>query len=201
MVEVAAEKNDKGRAGDPAAAARRRAMTLKLRQARQTLTTNSIDFTGQYASLARLFANSVAGATPAMALVALAVGAIACYWVPAPKVVSWGVLLAVSLAVRYGLAIAFLDLPEPEKASARLAAQIHRRRDLRRRRLGAAGRPAAAIARPQRPHLRAGRAAAGLGHDGDGRLGDPLRRRRRPAADGDRDRLRARADDARAGAA
>ena len=96
MVEVAAEKFDKGRASAPAAAARRRAMTLKLRQARQTLTTNTIDFTGQYASLARLFANSVAGATPAMALVALAVGAIAFYWVPAPKVVSWGVLLAAS---------------------------------------------------------------------------------------------------------
>src|SRR5450631_1091791 len=106
MVEVAAEKYDKGRAGDPAVAARRRAMTLKMRQARQTLTTNTFDFTGQYASLARLFANSVAGATPAMALVAVAVGAIALYWVPAPKVISWGVLLVVSLAVRYGLAIA-----------------------------------------------------------------------------------------------
>ena len=70
MGEVAAEKSDKGRANDPVAAARRRAMTLKLRQARQTLTTNSIDFAGQYASLARLFANSVVGATPVMALVA-----------------------------------------------------------------------------------------------------------------------------------
>jgi len=117
MVEVAAEKNDKGRASDPVAAARRRAMTLKLRQARQTLTTNSIDFAGQYASLARLFANSVVGATPVMALVALAVGAIACSWVPPSKVVTWGVLLVASLAVRYGLAIAYLDLPEPEKLS------------------------------------------------------------------------------------
>ena len=118
MVEVAAEKNDKGRAGDPAAAARRRAMTLKLRQTRQSLTTSSVDFTGQYNSLARLFANSVAGATPAMALVALAVGAVACYWVPAARVMAWGTLLAASLAVRYGLALAFLDTPEPERAIA-----------------------------------------------------------------------------------
>jgi two-component system cell cycle sensor histidine kinase PleC len=118
MVEVAAEKFDKGRASDPTAAARRRAMTLKLRQARQTLTTNSIDFAGQYASLARLFANSLAGATPAIALVALAVGAIACTWVAPSKVVTWGVLLVASLAVRYGLAVAYLDLPEAEKASA-----------------------------------------------------------------------------------
>ena len=117
MVEVAAEKNDRGRASDPVAAARRRAMTLKLRQARQTLTTNSIDFAGQYASLARLFANSVASAAPVMALVALAVGAIACTWVPPTKVVTWGVLLVASLAVRYGLAVAYLDLPEPEKLS------------------------------------------------------------------------------------
>jgi two-component system cell cycle sensor histidine kinase PleC len=118
MVEVAAEKNDKGRSGDPAAAARRRAMTLKLRQTRQSLTTSSVDFTGQYNSLARLFANSVAGATPAMALVALAVGAVACYWVPASRVMAWGTLLAASLAVRYGLALAFLDTPEPERAIA-----------------------------------------------------------------------------------
>ena len=117
MVEVAAEKFDKGRASDPAAAARRRAMTLKLRQARQTLTTNSIDFSGQYASLARLFANSVTSAAPVMALVALAVGAIACAWVPPIKVVTWGVLLVASLAVRYGLAVAYLDLPEQEKVS------------------------------------------------------------------------------------
>jgi two-component system cell cycle sensor histidine kinase PleC len=92
-------------------------MTLKLRQARQALTTNSIDFAGQYGSLARLFANSATNATPAITLVALAVGAIACTWVPAPKVMTWGVLLAVSLAVRYGLAVAFLDLPEQEKTS------------------------------------------------------------------------------------
>ena len=117
MVEVAAEKNDKGRASDPAAAARRRTMTIKLRHARQTLTTSSVDFAGQYGSLARLFANSIAGATPAMALVAIAVGAIACYFVPTPKVIAWGVLIVASLAVRYGLAVAFLDLPELEHAS------------------------------------------------------------------------------------
>ncbi len=78
MVVVAAERIDKARASDPAAAARRRTMTLKLRQARQALTTDSVDFTGQYNSLARLFAHSIAGATPVIALVGLAVGAIAC---------------------------------------------------------------------------------------------------------------------------
>ena len=93
-------------------------MTLKVRQARHALTTSPIDFSGQYASLARLFAASIAGATPAMALVALAVGGIACVWVPTPKVMIWGTLLAASLAVRYGLAIAFFDSPEPERASA-----------------------------------------------------------------------------------
>ena len=117
MVEVGAERLDKGRASDPAASARRRAMTLKLRQARQALTTDSIDFGSQYASLARLFANSITGATPVIALVALAVGAIACAWVPPAKVAIWGMLLAASLAVRYGLAVAFLDTPDMERAS------------------------------------------------------------------------------------
>jgi two-component system cell cycle sensor histidine kinase PleC len=118
MVVVAAERNDKARAGDPAAAARRRTMTLKLRQARQALTTDSIDFTSQFSSLARLFANSITGATPVIALVASAVGAIACAWVPLAKVTIWGALLAASLAVRYGLAIAFLDAGEAERATA-----------------------------------------------------------------------------------
>ena len=118
MVVVAADRNDKARASDPAAAARRRTMTLKLRQARQALTTDSIDFTSQYSSLARLFANSIAGATPVIALVALAVGAIACAWVPFAKVSIWGGLLAASLAVRYGLAIAFLDTGEAERVTA-----------------------------------------------------------------------------------
>jgi two-component system cell cycle sensor histidine kinase PleC len=117
MVVVAAERIDKARASDPAAAARRRTMTLKLRQARQALTTDSVDFTGQYNSLARLFAHSIAGATPVIALVGLAVGAIACAWVPLAKVAIWGTLIVASLAVRYGLAIAFLDTSEAERAT------------------------------------------------------------------------------------
>ncbi len=117
MSEVSAEKIDRGRASDPASAARRRKMTIKLKQARQSLTSNSVDFPGQYASLARLFAHSVMSATPAMALVVSAVGATACLWVAVPKVVAWGSLLAAALAVRYALGVAFLDSPDAEKMS------------------------------------------------------------------------------------
>jgi len=118
MSEVSAEKIDRGRASDPASAARRRKMTIKLKQARQSLTSNSVDFSGQYASLARVFAHSVMSATPAMALVVSAVGATACLWVALPKVVAWGSLLAAALAVRYALGVAFLDSPDAERMSA-----------------------------------------------------------------------------------
>ncbi len=117
MSEVSAEKIDRGRNGDSTAAARRRQMTIKLKQARQSLTSNSVDSSGQYASLARLFAHSAMSATPAMALVVLAVGFTACLWVPLPKVMIWGGLLAAALAVRYGLAVAFLDSADGEKTS------------------------------------------------------------------------------------
>ncbi len=117
MSEVSAEKIDRRRNGDPAAAARRRKMTIKLKHARQSLTSNSVDFSGQYASLARLFAHSAMSATPAMALVVIAVGATAGLWVPFPKVMTWGALLAAALAVRYGLGVAFLDSPDAEKTS------------------------------------------------------------------------------------
>ncbi|MGO4872712.1 MAG: sensor histidine kinase [Roseiarcus sp.] len=117
MSEVSAEKIDRGRGGDPAAAARRRKMTIKLRHARQSLTSNSIDSAGQYASLVRLFAHSVMSATPAMVLVVIAVGVTASLWVPAPKVMTWGGLLAAALAVRYGLGVAFLDSSDSEKIS------------------------------------------------------------------------------------
>ena len=117
MSEVSAEKIDRRGAGDPTAAARRRTMTIKLKHARQSLTNNSIDFSGQYASLVRLFANSVMSATPAMALVVIAVGATACLWVPAPKIITWSSLLAAALAVRYGLGVALFDAPDVDKAS------------------------------------------------------------------------------------
>ena len=114
MSKVSAETIDKGRGGDPASAARRRKMTLKLKQARQTLTSNSVDYSSQYASLARLFAQSAMSATPAMALVVAAVGATACLWVPAPQVLMWVSLLAAAFAVRYGLGVAFANSPDVE---------------------------------------------------------------------------------------
>ncbi len=118
MSEVSAERIDKGRNGDPASAARRRKMTIKLKHARQSLTSNSIDISGQYASLARLFAQSVMSATPAMALVVIAVGATACLWVSLPQMTVWGGLVAAALAVRCGLGIALVGSPNAEKRSA-----------------------------------------------------------------------------------
>src|SRR5271163_753626 len=116
MSEVSTEQVDKVRAGDPASAARRRKMTIKLKHARQSLTSNSVDYSGQYASLARLFAQSVMSATGAMALVEIAVGATACLWVPAPRIIFWAALLGIALAVRYGLGAAFGAASDSDKA-------------------------------------------------------------------------------------
>ena len=116
MSEASAETVDKDRDGDPAAA-RRRKMTIKLKHARQTLTSSSVDYSGQYASLARLFAQSAISATPAMALVVAAVGTTACLWVPASRVVMWVALLAAAFAVRYGLSVAFQNGNEAEPGS------------------------------------------------------------------------------------
>ncbi len=114
MSQVSAELIEKSRGPDPASAARRRKMSIKLKHARQTLTSNSIDYSSQYASLARLFAQSVTSATPAMALVVITVGVTACLWVPAPRVVFWGSLVAAAFAVRYGLGVAFRNAADAE---------------------------------------------------------------------------------------
>ena len=119
MSEVSAEKIDRRGAGDPTAAARRRTMTIKLKHARQFAHQQLHHFSGQYARLVRLFANSVderdagdgAGRDRGWRHSVL-VGSRAqdhhLEQLCSPR----------SLAVRYGLGVAFFDTPEAEKASA-----------------------------------------------------------------------------------
>src|SRR5271168_2080151 len=68
MSEVTAQMIEQGRGRDPGAASRRRKMNMKLRHARQTLTSAEGDHSGPYDSLVRLFAKSAKLATPAFAV-------------------------------------------------------------------------------------------------------------------------------------
>ncbi len=111
MSEVTAEMIEKGRTLDPASATRRRKMTIKIRQAREKLTTAS-DRTAP--DLLRLFAQSQKSATPFLCLMVMAIGLTALIWVPAPLVLGWSALAAVAMAVLYGLSVAFLDVSSPE---------------------------------------------------------------------------------------
>jgi two-component system cell cycle sensor histidine kinase PleC len=118
MSEVTAEMIENGRARDPASASRRRKMTIKMRQAREKLTTSN-DRASLYAPhLLRLFAQSHRSATPAMCALILAIGASALMWVPAPMVLGWASLVFMAMALLYGFSVAFLDR-NPEEADVR----------------------------------------------------------------------------------
>jgi two-component system cell cycle sensor histidine kinase PleC len=119
MSEVTAEMIEKGRGGDPEEAARRRKMNIKLRHARQTLTSASGDYVGPYDSLVRLFAQSVRSATFAVVLLTVGVAMAAQFWAPPRQVLLWAAISLMAQALRHALGLAYLSLRDPEKAARR----------------------------------------------------------------------------------
>ena len=119
MSEVTAEMIEKGRHGDPIEAARRRKMNIKLKHARQTLTSSPGDYAGPYDSLVRLFAQSAESSTAAVGLLMLAVGFAAQNWSPLTQVLLWEILALTMLGLRYLLGVRYLALPDPEKVAGR----------------------------------------------------------------------------------
>ena len=114
MSEVTAEMIENGRARDPGSAARRRKMTLKMRQAREKLTTAN-DGASPYApDLVRLFAQGHKSAMPVMCLLATIIGVSALMWVPTIMVLCWIALVCIAMALNYGFSVAFLDLSSEE---------------------------------------------------------------------------------------
>ena len=174
MSEVTAQMIERGRKGDPAEASRRRKMNIKLKHARQTLTSSPGDDAGPYDSLVRLFAQSAKSATPAIAVLTVAVGAAAQLWAPAGATSSPGTRSrSWRVALRYALGSIYLKLPDPEKVAGRWRVYFALAEACRRRR---PGRRSCVLllqfARSQRARLPARRADAGGRHDRDGRLGD-----------------------------
>jgi two-component system cell cycle sensor histidine kinase PleC len=116
MSEVTAAMIENGRARDPASATRRRKMTVKMRAAREKLTTANDRAVVYAPDLLRLFAQSNKSATPFMCLLVLAIAVTTLMWVPAPMVLGWASLTSMALALLYGFSIVFLDL-NPDEAN------------------------------------------------------------------------------------
>ncbi len=117
MGEVTAEMIERGRGGDPAEAARRRRMSIKLKHARHALTNSSAEDSGPYDSMVRLYAQSMKSATPAVLLLTAVIGGAARFWAPPWQVLIWAVLALVAIGLRFGLGSAALRLEEPEKSA------------------------------------------------------------------------------------
>ncbi len=115
MAGVTAEMIGKGRRGDPDEAARRRKMTIKLKHARQSLTSSTGDAAGPYDSMVRLYAESARSSALATALLLLGVGYAALFWVPVSLELGWLIASLVLLAWKFLVGAAYLRLPDPEK--------------------------------------------------------------------------------------
>ena len=113
MSEVTAQMIEQGRNGDPAEAARRRAMLAHVRRARQALTSGG-DTQEPYDSLVRLFAESAKSATPIIGLLIGAAALASLRWAEIVEVVSWSAVALAALGLRFGLGSIYLRLPEPD---------------------------------------------------------------------------------------
>ena len=114
MSEITAEMINRGPGRDPAMAAQRRKVNSRLRETREKLTSTSAETDLFDIELLRMFAQSRKGATPAIAVLALSIAGTTVIWVPVPNVLVWVSLVFSSMAVLYGFAQTFLDLPNEE---------------------------------------------------------------------------------------
>src|SRR5579872_725611 len=108
MSEVAERANKSG-ASDSTSA--RRKMTLRMRQARERLTTSPLDPGSYGPDLVRMFAQSHKSATPALCVLILAVGATVTLWVPIHMSLAWMSLALMAAGVLYGFSVVFLERP------------------------------------------------------------------------------------------
>ena len=114
MSEITAEMLNRGPGPDPALTTQKRRVRSSLRETREKLTSSNGEGNLFELELLRMFAQSRKGATPAIAVLALSIAATTTIWVPLPNVLIWVSLVFSVLAVLYGFAQAFLDLPAAE---------------------------------------------------------------------------------------
>src|SRR5579862_9080663 len=114
MREVGADPDGSGAKTDSEAAARRRKMTVQLREARRSLSEPDA-IPSHSSAMVRLFAEINRSATPMLGIVALGVCATALAWLDASPLVTWLAFISCAIATGYALPIAFLDSTGKEK--------------------------------------------------------------------------------------
>ena len=125
MRDVGADLGGSGSGGktDSEAAARRRKMTLQLREARRSLSEPDAIPTHSTA-MVRLFAEINRSATPMLGIIALGVCATALAFIDAGPLTTWISFISCAIAIGYSLPIAFLELDRQGKDGRRVAAQV-----------------------------------------------------------------------------
>ena len=115
---VGADLGGGGTGGKPdsEAAARRRKMTIQLREARRSLSEPDA-IPSHSSAMVRLFAEINRSATPMLGIVALGICATALAWVDAGPLTTWIALIACAILIGYSLPIAFLDSSDKEKTA------------------------------------------------------------------------------------
>ncbi len=114
MSEVTAEMIERGRRIDPAAAAHRRRLALKVRDAREKLTSAGSGYRAFDVELVRLAARARMSTTPVVAAITLIISATATIWVQPGRVLVWTSLVFIGLLILYGLAKIFLGKTDVE---------------------------------------------------------------------------------------
>src|SRR3984957_458808 len=99
-----------------AAAARRRKMTIQLREARRSLSEPDA-IPSHSRAMARLFAEINRGATPMLGIIALGVCATALAFIDAGPLTAWIAFVSCAIAIGYALPIAFLDSSDQDKTA------------------------------------------------------------------------------------
>ncbi|HXW20117.1 MAG TPA: hypothetical protein VEK35_06415, partial [Roseiarcus sp.] len=84
-------------------------MTAQMREAREKLATYGGEPGSYTREMMRMFAQSHKSATPAMAVLIIAVGLTTTLWVPRNLVLAWVSLALMSVAAQYGFAMTYLD--------------------------------------------------------------------------------------------
>ena len=107
MSEVTAEMIERGRGADPRVAAERRRIALKVREAREKLTSSGTGLRAFDLELLRLYAERRKAGAPGLAMLGVAFALVAMQWTPRPMLACWmianatGILLGRVLAARF----------------------------------------------------------------------------------------------------
>ena len=114
MSEVTAEMIERGRRADPKTAAHRRKLSVKVRAAREKLTSTGTGHRAFDVELLRLFAQSHKSSAPGVILMMLTIAGMSCLWAALSSVLVWLALVTMGLALTYSFADRFLRIPVNE---------------------------------------------------------------------------------------